>query len=142
MSKNRKQQLSRSLAKLVSIWLVNQINDFLWVFMNQFFCPFRLRNPYCMHKGKMKLMMIWTLYFKGIKNTNRWNIKAKKKREWEKDLLHLQWGHPGALLYSDETLILMRVVSSRLPVPWMICEHYVNHMLKISVLSDNAVCLD
>lgn len=120
--------------------------------MNQFFCPFRLRNPakniatnpnIACTRGKWSLWWFEPCISKELKTLTGGILKQKKKeREWEKDPLHLQWGHPGALLYSDETLILMRVVSSRLPVPWMICEHYVNHMLKISVSSDNAVWMD
>lgn len=145
MSKNRKQQLSRSLAKLVSIWLVNQINDFLWI---SFFCPFRLRNPakniatnpnIACTRGKWSLWWFEPCISKELKTLTGGILKQKKKRESEKKILCT---YSGALLYSDETLILMRVVSSRLPVPWMICEHYVNHMLKISVSSDNAVWMD
>lgn len=94
MSKNRKQQLSRSLAKLVSIWLVNQINDFLWVFMNQFFCPFRLRNPakniatnpnIACTRGKWSLWWFEPCISKELK-TLTGGILKQKKRESEKKI--------------------------------------------------------
>lgn len=76
----------------------------------------------------MKLMMIWTLYFKGIKNTNRWNIKAKKKESEKKILCTNSEGILGLcctlikLFYPNESGLFQ--IASSLNDLWTLCESY------------------
>lgn len=102
--------------------------------MNQFFCPFRLRNPakniatnpnIACTRGKWSLWWFEPCISKELKTLTGGILKQKKKeREWEKDPLHLQWG--SVVLwwnsYPDESGLFQ--IASSLNDLWTLCESY------------------